>query len=100
MSEILTQPHVEEDWLTEVDRRRPGRAAEVSPVLVGLLRAPASQSARLRVAAYDAPGFLLQPQKRVRRPRSRGFSLRATGAVAACGAAGAAAIQVMCWAWG
>ena len=70
------------------DRRRPGRADNVSPELIALMRKPSS-AARMRVALYDAPGFLLPPAP-ARRPSRLGFG-RAAMAVTTCAALSAGA---------
>ncbi len=87
-------------WPVERERRRPGRAASVSPELIALMREPASHAARLRVALYDAPGFVLPTHDTLRPPRATGFPLRVAVAVVGAGAGWAAVFQAMCWAWG
>ena len=80
------------------ERRRPGRMAHASPELITLMRKP-SQAARLRVALYDAPGFVL-PERHGRRPVS-GLSLaRMAGAVAACSGGCAVMFKAMLVMWG
>ena len=80
------------------ERRRPGRVADVSPELIALMRKP-TNVARMKVAMYDAPGFLLPTQHR--RPPASGRSLaHATIAFTACSVAAGAALQAMLAVWG
>ena len=82
-----------------VERRRPGRVADVSPELIALMRAP-SASARVRVAMYDAPGFLLREGRTVRQPRSRRYVVRALAATAGLAVVSGVAVQAMIWTLG
>ena len=80
------------------ERRRPGRIENLSPELIQLMRNPASREARVRVALYDAPGFLLPTGTAARRPRANTFKM--TAAIIASGAVWGVAFKAMCIAWG
>lgn len=79
------------------ERRRPGRIENASPELIALMRKP-SNAARVRVALYDAPGFLLPAQ--TRRPRDRRLLLRTVVAFTFCSAMSGAALHTMLTLWG
>ena len=81
-----------------LERRRPGRMENASPELIALMRKP-DQAARLRVALYDAPGFLL-PDAHRRPPASRRGATRLAVAMVACSARCTAAFQAMLTIWG
>ena len=81
-----------------VERRRPGRMDDANPELIALMRKP-SHAARLRVAMYDAPGFLL-PQQHKRPPVTGRGVLHMMVAMTACSGACAAAFKTMLVLWG
>ena len=80
------------------ERRRPGRIANASPELIALMRKP-TPAARMRVALYDAPGFLLPEAPRAR-PADRRSLARCAVAMAACSVLCTAAFQGMIAVWG
>lgn len=102
MSDVMTRPPVEGDVAiaasTPADRRRASRIEDASPELLHLLRNPVSREARVRVALYDAPGFLLPTGAGAQRPRVN--ALRVTAAIVASGAVWGVAFKAMCIAWG
>lgn len=80
------------------ERRRPGRMENVTPELIALMRKP-DQAARMRVALYDAPGFLLPVQHR--RPPMSGRTLGHMAiAFSACSGVCAVAFHTMLTLWG
>lgn len=79
------------------DRRRPGRAENVSPELIALMRRPTSTTGRVKVALYDAPGFLIPVSARPPRPgRTKAVMLAIIGSSLGW----AAVFNAMMWAWG
>ena len=81
------------------ERRRAGRIENASPELISLMRNPASKSARMRVALYDAPGFLLPAAPR--RPRATARTLcHMAAAVATCSLGCTGLFKAMLILWG
>jgi hypothetical protein len=102
MSDVMMRPLVEVstgvDGQVQVERRCLGRVESASAELIQLLRNPASREARVRVALYDAPGFLLPTGPSARRPRVN--ALKVTAAIVALGAVWGVVLKAMCMAWG
>lgn len=80
------------------DRRRAGRPEIANPELIGLLRNPASPSGRMRVAMYDAPGFLLPAAPHG--PPARPGIARTTVALITCSALSVFLFKAMLVYWG
>ena len=80
------------------ERRRPGRIENASPELIALMRKP-NQAARIRVALYDAPGFMVGSEHRRPALTRRGMVHMVMASVG-CSAACAVAFKAMLVFWG
>jgi hypothetical protein len=80
------------------DRRRAGRPEVANPQLIKLLRNPVSRSGRLRVAMYDAPGFLLPTAPHG--PPTRPGVARTALALVACSTMSLVLFKAMLMYWG
>ncbi len=80
------------------ERRRPGRMETADPALIALMRKP-DRAARLRVALYDAPGFVLPAQGKGRPAPGPGW-VRLAVAAGGCLGGCAVAFRAMLLVWG